>query len=372
MLLLTLRYEMSKKGIFIGATGQNVGKTTICLGLIALLKEKYSKICFIKPVGQRHVTTETGIVVDKDVILFKKHFNLQDEYQDMSPLIFPSGFTRDFLDGKYDHIDFEKKIIQAYEKVQEGNQFTIVEGTGHIGVGSITNLNNARVAQILGLDVVLISTGGIGSAFDELALNINMLQSYGVKIRGVILNRVMEDKKAMIKEYIGKALKRLDIPLLGCVPFDHFLSTSSMNDYENLFKTELLSGFTYRYHHFEKIHFVATSTKISHEDIPNNQLIITSSARSDVIKALIDRVQKHKGQNFEVGLILTGKTLPDEKLIKKLQKAMVPVIFTNKEHYEAMQMISKHTSKILNEDIDKVVRAIYLIEKYINLDFCHE
>ena len=63
---------MSKPGIFIGATGQNVGKTTLCLGLIALLKQRFSKIGFIKPVGQRHVMTEYGSPVDKDVVLFKK------------------------------------------------------------------------------------------------------------------------------------------------------------------------------------------------------------------------------------------------------------------------------------------------------------
>lgn len=362
---------MDKKGIFIGATGQNVGKTTVCLGLIALLQKKYNPIGFIKPVGQRHVTTETGIAVDKDVVLFKKHFHLHSDYPEMSPIIFPSGFTRDFLDGKFQCVDFEKKIINAYKKVSKESEFTIVEGTGHIGVGSITDLNNAKVAKILGLDVVLISSGGIGKAFDELALNINMLQSFGVKIRGVILNRVLMEKRDMVKKYMKKALDKLGIPLLGCVPFDHFLSTSSMKDYETLFKTELISGFPYRYHHFEKIHFVATSAKVSKDNIPDNQLIITSSAREDVIKALIERYKKQKDKSFEVGLILTGKTLPKESIIQKLKKTLIPVIYTNCEHYEAMQMISQHTSKILNEDVDKVYRAIHLIEKYINLDLIY-
>lgn len=363
---------MTQKGIFIGATGQNVGKTTVCLGLIALLQKKFQNIGFIKPVGQRHVTTETGIAVDKDVVLFKKHFNLQSSYPSMSPIIFPKGFTRDYLDGKFEGEDFERKILNAYKEVSTPNDFTIVEGTGHIGVGSITDLNNAKVAQILGLDVVLISSGGIGKAFDELALNINMLQSYGVKIKGVVLNRVLMEKKEMVKKYVGKALKRLNIPLLGCVPFDHFLSTSSMKDYETLFKTELISGQPYRYHHFEKIHFVATSAKVSRDNIPNNQLIITSSAREDVIEALISRYKKQKDKAFEVGLILTGKTLPKESIIKKLKKTLIPVIYTNREHYEAMQMISQHTSKILNEDIDKVDRAIHLIEKHINLELIYE
>ncbi len=359
---------MTCPGIFIGATGQNVGKTTVCLGLIALLKKQYQKVGFIKPVGQRHIMTDDGIAVDKDVILFKKHFDLQSRYESMSPIIFPRGFTRDYLDGKFSTQDFEKKIVTAYEEISCSNDFTIVEGTGHIGVGSITDLNNAKVAKILGLDVIIISSGGIGKAFDELALNIQMLKSYGVRIKGVILNRVMQEKKPMIEKYISLALKRWEIPLLGCVPFDHFLNSSSMKDYEALFQTELLCGLPYRYHHFGKIHFVATSAKISQEDLPNNQLVITSSARTDVISALIDRHKKAKKAPFVAGLILTGKTLPKDSIIKKLKQTTIPVIYSNKEHYEAMQMICQLTSKILNEDTDKVNRAIELIEKHINLN----
>ena len=43
-----------RKAIFVAATGQNVGKTTVCLGLIAALKKKFPQLGFMKPVGQQH------------------------------------------------------------------------------------------------------------------------------------------------------------------------------------------------------------------------------------------------------------------------------------------------------------------------------
>ena len=91
---------MTKRAIFIAATGQNVGKTTICLGLIDYLKKKFSTLGFMKPVGQMHQKMEDGSLVDKDVILFKEFFQLPASYHDMSPVIFPKGFTRDFIDNK--------------------------------------------------------------------------------------------------------------------------------------------------------------------------------------------------------------------------------------------------------------------------------
>ena len=43
-------------------------------------------------------------------------------------------------------------------------------------VGSICDINNARVAAEMGVDVVLVCLGGLGSSFDELALNKAMLE----------------------------------------------------------------------------------------------------------------------------------------------------------------------------------------------------
>jgi hypothetical protein len=37
----------------------------------------------------------------------------------------------------------------------------VLEGSGHTGVGSIVSLNNARVAHLLGADMVLVANGGL-------------------------------------------------------------------------------------------------------------------------------------------------------------------------------------------------------------------
>lgn len=56
---------------------------------------------------------------------------------------------------------------------------------GHVGVGSIIGLNNARVAKELGLDMILVSNGGLGSAFDQLELNRQVWKD-GLMIDGCI------------------------------------------------------------------------------------------------------------------------------------------------------------------------------------------
>ncbi|MCB1180539.1 MAG: AAA family ATPase [Chlamydiia bacterium] len=361
---------MNGKGIFIGATGQNVGKTTICLGLLSGLKKNFPQLGFMKPVGQQHVKVEKGLLVDKDVVLFKEHFNLLYPYEEMSPVIFPAGFTRRILDEKVSSKEFENKILISYKKIASESDFTVVEGTGHLGVGSIANLNNARIAKLLGLEVVIIVKGGIGSAFDELALNKALLDGMNVPLKGVILNRVIEEKEEMITHYINKALKRWGIPLIGIIPFNNFLNTPSMEDFETLFRTTLISGEDYHYCHFESMRLVATSLETFKEVIVPGQLLVTPATREDIILTVIEKHLRHlptkKDELPSHGLILTGRHPPSHFVIKELKKAGIPALYAEITTYDAMCMITSFTAKIRKEDTSKVKKAIDLVEPHLD------
>jgi cobyrinic acid a,c-diamide synthase len=59
----------------------------------------------------------------------------------------------------------------------------------------------------------------LGKAFDELELNRVLCQHYGVRIAGVIINKVIPEKYEQTKHYIRKAMMQTwGIPLLGCIP----------------------------------------------------------------------------------------------------------------------------------------------------------
>lgn len=357
---------MNPSSIYIGATGQNVGKTTLCLGILAALRKRYGSVGFIKPVGQLHVKVNDDISVDKDVLLFKKYFKLPEDWEDMSPVIVPPGVTRDFLDGVISHESLLQKILKSYKKVSDSNQFTLVEGTGHVGVGSIIQLNNAKVAKELGIEMVIIASGGLGSAFDELSLNLCVCKQYGVKVRGVILNRVKEDKRDMILEYFPKALKQWDIPLIGCIPYSDFLSNPTIRDFENLFDdATLLSGESHRYRHFSSFRLVAGSLDSYTGELDPNELVITPASREDIIEATIER---HRSREFAGGMILTSRPTPSVEIIEKIRKVDLPIIYAPLCSYDAMKMITSFTAKIRMEDTLKVEKAIHLVEEHLDFD----
>lgn len=361
---------MTKNAIFIAATGQNVGKTTLCLGIIAALKKRYASVGFIKPVGQQHVKISDGANVDKDVVLFKEHFHLSSNWSDMSPVIVPAGFTRNFLNGQETEYELRDKIIAAFGKIQSENTYTVVEGTGHVGVGSIINMNNAQIASLLGLDMVIIASGGLGSAHDELALNIAMCHEHDVSIRGVILNRVYDEKREMILEYFPKTLSKWGIPLIGCVPYNAFLNTPSIKDFEFLFNTPLLSGEKHRYRHFQHTRLVAGSKDAYLSEMIPNELVITPATREDIIEATLNKhleVFEKEGMDYAGGMILTSMHPPSEAILKQISQVDIPILYAPVCSYDAMKMITSFNAKIRSEDVPKVEKAISLVEN--NLDF---
>lgn len=363
---------MKRKAIFIAATGQNVGKTTLCLGLLSGMQRKYGKVGFIKPVGQEHIETEDGGHADKDVVLFKSHFQLMNQYEQMSPVLFPKGFTRDYLDEKVELPKLRQKIQSAFHSIYDKYPFTIVEGTGHMGVGSICDLNNAEVAKLLNLQVILVASGGLGSSYDQLMLNKSLCDLYKVPISGVILNRVIDDKREMIINYMNKALKKWNIPLLGSIPYNQFLNTPSMQDFEQLFNTKLIAGKMHKMRHFQKTRLIAASLDTYRKLLDNNQLIITPASREDIILVTLTHYWEHQihypNQKHEVGIILTGKPPPSKSIIEQLQKAEIPTLYTPCSSYETMKKITSHTAKIKKDDHEKINKAIDVVENHIDFD----
>ena len=53
------------------------------------------------------------------MVLFKDHFGLSDDYTTMSPVLFPRGFTRDFLDGKVNEEELGQKIAESEKEIEK-------------------------------------------------------------------------------------------------------------------------------------------------------------------------------------------------------------------------------------------------------------
>jgi len=296
--------------------------------------------------------------------IFKFKFPLSD----MSPVAVERGYTERFLDGKGDE-DAGAKIKQAFSHVAEGKDLVIIEGTGHAGVGSVFDLSNAAVAKMLDSRVVLVSQGGIGNPIDEIMLNKSLFDKMGVKVAGVIVNKVLPQKYDKINKYVRKGLTRLDIPVLGVVPYVELLDIPSMNDFREELDMHVLCGEEFLNRQMKRILVGDMEVREAMQYLEDDCLVITPGNRTDLINLLVkSHASRLKDSKRVGGIILTGGLAPRKRLYKALKKTDIPVLMSRLNTYEVASTIHGLTVKIKSRDKKKVELVIDMVGSYVDME----
>ncbi len=354
--------------VFVAATRMNDGKTTTCLGLFAALQNHFKRVGFIKPIGQRFIEV-AGHMVDEDSVLLDTIYKVRVPIESMSPVAVDSTFTRRFIANPGGMLPaLEDRICRAFDRVSWEKDFTLIEGTGHAGVGSVFDLSNARVAKLLNSKVILVCPGGVGRPIDEIALNKALFDQVGVEVIGAILNKVDPERIDMIREFAGKGLARLGVPLLGVLPNQKILSTPSLSQIAEEIGGRWLNarrgGAKQR---VERVVVGAMTAKGIVEHLQPGTLIITPGDRDDIILAAISGAQLSPERSV-AGIILTNDIEPHPKLREFLTQTDIPVIVARGESFTVTSKINGLTVKTQPQDTDKVPVIKKMITDHVDLD----
>jgi len=349
------------KKIFIAATKQNDGKTTISLGLICNLKDKFKKVAFIKPIGQRYLEEE-GVKVDEDSVLIEKvtaSCQVRCGLKDMSPIAVEKGFTEKYINSPHKK-SITAQIKQAFRRISRSQDLVIIEGTGHAGVGSVFDHSNAYVAKLLGAKVIIISSGGIGRPIDEIVLNKALFEKQGVKLLGVVINKVLPAKFDKINRLIRKGLARIGVNVLGVIPYNPLLSYPTIGQILEETNFQLLCGKDALENYVSHVVVGAMQPHAAVKYIVDDSLLITPGDREDMIMVAL-RLKVS-------GVILTGGILPAQSIMDLLKKGGIPVLLAKTDTYTVASCIHDLTVKIRPKDTDKIAAVIKLIKDNIDLD----
>jgi BioD-like phosphotransacetylase family protein len=352
--------------IFIAATKQNDGKTTVSLGIILNLKQKFAKMGFIKPIGQRYLEEE-GLKIDEDSILIEKVCGIKSGLKDMSPIAVEKGFTEKYI-SKPDKKDITNKIQDAFHRVSKNQELVIIEGTGHAGVGSVFDHSNAAVARLLGSKVIIISSGGVGRPIDEIVLNKALFEKEGVKVLGVIVNKVLPNKFDKINRLVRKGLERKGIEVLGVLPYDPLLARPTIEQVLEETDFQVLCGKEYLESSVAKVIVAAMEPRDAERYISEDSLMITPGDREDMIMIALNCFRDSGSKKLKVcGIVLTCGITPQPQVMDLLVKANIPVLLAKSDTYDVATSVHDITVKIRACDKDKIDAVEKLIKE--NVDF---
>ncbi|MFP4027872.1 MAG: phosphotransacetylase family protein [Candidatus Brocadiia bacterium] len=356
------------KKIYVAATEQHDGKTTISVGLYQAALERGLSACFIKPVGQRYIETD-GVAADEDAVLFKKALAADGDLQEISPVLIPRGFTRDYIfDRRPEHI--RGQILEAFEEVATGKDVAIIEGTGHAGVGSVIDASNAEVARLLGAECIIVSGGGIGSCIDEIALNRALFERRGVNVLGAVINKVYESKYEKVSRAVRQGLQNIGIDCLGVIPYKTELTYPTMVQLRDELDLEVLTGTEHLDNKVRDIIVGAMEPQNMVGYLETGCLVVVPGDRVDNIVTCINaHLMQDKAPTSQVsGLLLTGGLIPHLSIVNLMCQVDVPVLLSEEDTATAAYRARRLVAKITPRDRSKLELAQNLIQEHVALD----
>eukprot|EP01031_Cornospumella_fuschlensis_P034744 gene34744-42070_t len=205
--------------LYISGSFSSVGKSSICLGILSLLHERFGvsadRLFYIKPSTQCEKIQSVQKYCEK----------VKLSCAPLGPLVFYSGFTRSYLRGETENRgQILHKIHEAMETLEKGgfygyNNFdasdtrnrdtlsekrrgqtphqwrggkgglTVIDGVGYPSVGSIINLSNRDIAISCRAPLLLVGKSGVGDAIDTFTLNYTYYTQAGARVLGGVWNR---------------------------------------------------------------------------------------------------------------------------------------------------------------------------------------
>lgn len=356
------------KRIFVAATRQNDGKTMVSLGLFKAFQNHFQRVAYMKPVGQQYRVVN-GEKIDKDAVLMAQTYNLSDPLPDMSPIAIPRGFTTNYIDNPHRE-ELVNRVQKSFDNLAASNDFVLIEGTGHAGVGSVFDMSNADVAKQLDAKVVIVSQGGIGKPIDEILMNKALFDNRGVEVVGAIINKVDARKYDKVRDIAERGLARHGLKVVGVIPLVHMLSKPSILEVAEDLDAEILTDDPSLMMKQVGKFIIGDQNPHNVLDVLNrNALLIVPGNRDGLItSALAGHLLEYQQDYSVAGMVFTMGIRPHKQIMELVYRSKVPAMLVKEDAFSVATRINNSIFKLRAEETDKIKTTQELVDGYVDVE----
>lgn len=189
------------KGIFITATGTDVGKTYVSGLIVKAIRENGINCGYYKPALSGDVYPNDCEYVLKTAGINKKADNYVS-YK-FKPAVSPHLASQ--IENNPIKLD---KILTDFKRIQSEYDYVVLEGAGGIICPFGEKLLLPDVIKALKLDIIIIASASLGT-INSTVLTVEYAKQHGIKVKGIILNNYDEtdfmqaDNKKMVEKLTG-------------------------------------------------------------------------------------------------------------------------------------------------------------------------
>lgn len=188
-------------GIFITATGTDVGKTYISALIVKKLRELGVNCGYYKP-------ALSGDVYPNDCEYVLQTANLETNPKDHVSYAFKPAVSPHLAAEITNNPIKLEKIVSDFKRIKSDYDYVIAEGAGGIACPFGENLLIPDIIKALELDIIIVASASLGT-INSTVLTVEYAKNRGINVRGIILNNYDEtnfmqtDNKKMIEKLTG-------------------------------------------------------------------------------------------------------------------------------------------------------------------------
>lgn len=198
------------KGIFITATGTDIGKTYISGLLVKKMRDLGYNCGYFKPAlsGAEMIN---GKLVPGDCAHVLKTAGINDDPMKYVSYVFETAVSPHLAAQLEGNSIKKEKIKSDSERLKSEYEYLVVEGAG--GIVCPFNLTDEKlmlpdIIKLLNLDVIIVASASLGT-INSTVLTAEYIKSLGINIRGIILNGydnndiMQKDNKEQVENLTG-------------------------------------------------------------------------------------------------------------------------------------------------------------------------
>jgi hypothetical protein len=334
------------------------GKTALCVGVAQRMQRDGYSIGYLKPVSASAHRVQ-GKVIDDDAVFVSQTLGLKGDPELFTPVALTPEAVEDILTGT-STVNWEKVLLDAFEKASESRDLVILEGGGSLRDGYIVDLGTPRVADLLKApELVILRYWSNVQVMDDA---LTAQKRLGNSMLGVVINAVPKLHMEFVQEVITKALAARGIKTFAVIPQDRVLQSISVAELADVLNAQVLCCPDKMQELVEHLMVGAMSvdSALTYFRRKPNKAVITGGDRPDIQLAALETSTKC--------LVLTGNIHPSPIILGRAEEVGVPVMMVNYDTLSTVEVIERFFGKTRFHQEKKLHRFMQMLEERFDYD----
>jgi len=309
--------------LYVIASEEAAGKTTICAGLARHLADNGKKVGFVK-------LTSDGD--NRDAVFMKQILNLTEDAASLG-----------MADGD------APKVKEVYNRIAQGKDAVLVEGRW--------NKSSVEIARALNASVIMLET------YAQAPLSApGNYREFSANLVGVVINKVPVSQLQRVRDEASASAGKAGISILGVIPEDRALSSVTVGELAECTGGRILNNTEKAAELVENylLGAMVVDSGLLYFGRKNNKAAIIRGNRPDMQLAALETSTRC--------LLLSGSSEPPMYNVQqKAESKGIPIILTERDTNSVVAAVEDALGKTRFSQEKKLSRLSEILQRHLNL-----